>query len=1207
MLLRFSLILGLISVSLFGHAQEKLYQGLLWEISGNGLESPSYLYGTMHVSNKLAFNVSDSFYLCLAKVDAVALESSPANWMEDYRDMGSFSSSGSGGYGSFYKKAFRINDLKNDIAYQLMGNKNRLMNQILYRYSSGGQDYQENTFLDMFIFQAGAKNNKPIYSLETLDEVIDLSILAMTPDNDKEEDNSRNNYLESNSERKHTLLEEAYRRGDLDQIDSLSKTNNPTKVYHDYFIVERNRNMVRRIDSILNTHSLFIGIGAAHLPGQGGAIELLREKGYTVRSVNPKSTGKSHKMRKKLEELYRPVDFQQTSTSDQFAHVTTPGKLFEMPSKNRGFMEYLCPEPVNGGYFSVTRYFTYGPIFGKDETHYKTTFDSLLYIATPGEIIKKENITVNGHSGYRILTLTSKNAYINYNVFFTPTELIVFKGYGIGDYIQKNEPKRFFSEIKLSESHSNWTDVSPKFGGAKWKMKGLVTGQDMIEGLDNNKVEPTYQSYDSENKEYYLVMRYTYNDLDYIEEDSFDLAHLGENFGKNLGYEIERTRFYNNQPYSYVIQRLKADEEHAGQAEKLTQKVITRGGYYYLMTTTAAEDRAKTFFDSFEFQDFKVTSPYETYTDTLLFYTAETIIPKEKREMPDRPRRYRDNENENKDYLASKKTNYHFLAQTGETIYVGYTKFHDYDGADSVSGFWKNKTEWLTEENGLIVSRREEKEIDGDLTLSFLLTDTGSAKGIMTHFRLHHGVQYLVQALIDTTEGPSDYVQHFFDTFAPSDTLIGRSIFEDKATVFFEHLAGTDSLNRVNSLKSINKIDFKAKDLSKIIETYQNFEFDEDKEQEYRENLILSLGNVEEQEAYDFLNQVYDENNFNSALQFTALTCFSYTETQEAYDAIKNQLLTNPPFSEGRDQLVFFDYLYDSLELTKNYYPDMLEMVQYADYHPYILELLANTYLKEILTYSNFKTKKSTLFRNANIELKRTVASQNAQNDDDIYGLFGSSDRINQYSPYHTLFLDYYTLMCGFKKNGDPDTEKFFEDIQRIKDEKFKVEAEIIHHKLGLPVDTAVINEVSSNVKYRLWVYNRLHENEMMSYFDSTITQEDMAFAMLYNNSYDEEKDSVVFLQKALINNGKDEGYVYFFKRKAENKKNWMIEYVGLLPTDSTLFERDVKQSKMGLSVKNDEEIEETIERTLEIFELRNRKRIAQESQDYGGFLDGFY
>lgn len=1197
-------LLGLLFlVALNAPAQNKSYQGLLWEISGNGLETSSFLYGTMHVSNKLAFNVSDSFYYSLNSVDAIALESSPADWMEDYREMGAFDNRGYG-YEGFYKEAFKVKTPSADLAYQLMENKNGLMNQILYRFRPGNEDYQEDTFLDMFIFQAGAKNEKPIYALETLEEVVDLSIKAMKPDEDYIEDNSRNNFLENDGQRKFVLLEEAYRRGDLNAIDSLSKADNPTAVYHDYFIVERNKNMVRRVDSLLKDQSLFIGIGAAHLPGKEGAIELLRDRGYTVRPVNPKSTGKSHKMRKKLESLYRPVDFQPYETQDDFIKVAVPGKLYRMPSGERGKMEYLCPEPINGGYFSVVRRFTFGSIFNKDINHYKATFDSLLYIATPGELIKKEDISVNGHEGYRILTMTSKNAYVNYNVFFTPTEIVMFKGYGTDDYILKSRPKTFFSEIALKPAHSNWQDVSPKFGGATWKMKGLVSSQDMIEGMDDKEIDPLFQSYDSETGNYYLTMRYSYNDLDYIEEDSFDLAYLGENFAKLIGYEIDQTNLVTSDPYTYVQQELKVKEENNDQKEKLRQKIITKTGYYYLMLTTAEGEDSDTFFDSFTFSDFKIDDTFETYTDTSIYYTAETYI---KEELPQMPNgyynRYREEEEEDNSFKSREGSNYHFHAKTGQNIYIGFVKFHDYDGIDSLEGFWDYRIERLTKKSFLAVQGKNERiGENGDQIVEFVLTDTGSTKGIMTQMRLHNGVQYTVQALIDTIDGPSEYVQRFFDTFQPKDTIIGRDLMEDKAELFHLHTTGEDSLNRVNAMKSIDNVDFKEKDVKYIVETYRNFEFDEEKEQEQREELIMALGNIEVQESYDFLYEVYDENNFNSDLQFIVLKCFSYTETEEAYEAIKKLLLKNPPFTEENKKLNFFDNLYDSLELADDYFPEMLEMAQYSDYQPHILELLATGYLDSVFTFDHFKTEKSKIYRNANIELKRTVANQNEDNDNRY-----EYNYVNQYARYHNLFIDYYTLMCGFKTSGDKDVDAFFKDIYRIEDKKFKVEAEIIHHKLGLPVDTTAIQEVAEDVKYRVWVYNRLEENEMLPFLNDSISQEDIAFALLYNRGYDEEEDSVVFIKSVTVDDGKEIGTIYFFKRKTEDKKNWMIDYVGLMPEDSTTFETRGMTTKKGLSVKNDEEMEKTIEHAIKVFELAHRKRVRLDSYNYGSLFDGLF
>src|SRR5258708_2194839 len=71
----FFTVLFFIIVSSNLHAQLNSRQkGLLWEISGNGLKKPSYVYGTMHISRKLAFHLGDSFYYALLKSDIIALE-----------------------------------------------------------------------------------------------------------------------------------------------------------------------------------------------------------------------------------------------------------------------------------------------------------------------------------------------------------------------------------------------------------------------------------------------------------------------------------------------------------------------------------------------------------------------------------------------------------------------------------------------------------------------------------------------------------------------------------------------------------------------------------------------------------------------------------------------------------------------------------------------------------------------------------------------------------------------------------------------------------------------------------------------------------------------------------------------------------------------------------------------------------------------------
>src|SRR5688500_16614138 len=87
--------------------KQKKYPSLLWEISGKGLTKPSYLFGTMHVSSKLAFHLADSFFLGIRNADVVALETNPESWQEDMSkyELGAGGYQGYSPYGGNYMQA----------------------------------------------------------------------------------------------------------------------------------------------------------------------------------------------------------------------------------------------------------------------------------------------------------------------------------------------------------------------------------------------------------------------------------------------------------------------------------------------------------------------------------------------------------------------------------------------------------------------------------------------------------------------------------------------------------------------------------------------------------------------------------------------------------------------------------------------------------------------------------------------------------------------------------------------------------------------------------------------------------------------------------------------------------------------------------------------------------------------------------------------
>ena len=76
------LLLSCLGAAAQPEINSKKYPSLLWEISKPGQKKPSYLIGTMHVSNKMAFNLPDSFYHAIRSANVVALETNPETWQE---------------------------------------------------------------------------------------------------------------------------------------------------------------------------------------------------------------------------------------------------------------------------------------------------------------------------------------------------------------------------------------------------------------------------------------------------------------------------------------------------------------------------------------------------------------------------------------------------------------------------------------------------------------------------------------------------------------------------------------------------------------------------------------------------------------------------------------------------------------------------------------------------------------------------------------------------------------------------------------------------------------------------------------------------------------------------------------------------------------------------------------------------------------------
>ena len=142
-------------------------------------------------------------------------------------------------------------------------------------------DCKKTDGMEMEIMKEANGSNKKINGLETVE--FQAQLFDSIPYQKQARDLL--NYIDSADEYFQTMktLVQVYKEQDLNKIDELSRKGDATvNDYVDLLLNNRNKNWVKQMDTLLPAKSLLFAVGAAHLPGEYGVINLLRKNGYTV-------------------------------------------------------------------------------------------------------------------------------------------------------------------------------------------------------------------------------------------------------------------------------------------------------------------------------------------------------------------------------------------------------------------------------------------------------------------------------------------------------------------------------------------------------------------------------------------------------------------------------------------------------------------------------------------------------------------------------------------------------------------------------------------------------------------------------------------------------------------------------------------------------------------------------------------------------------
>jgi len=284
----------LVMTSLFSLAQKGTKtegNTLLWQVSGNGLQKPSYLFGTIHMICAEDAALSDSLKAVIGNCDEIYFEVDMDNLFEMLGVLKNMK----------MRNDTTLADLltKNDyekVKKYFETNETLLPFSVLETYKpllaasmlmEGSTQCESPEAMEQVIMEKAKSSGKKIRGLETM--AYQMSIFDTIPY--KMQAMQLVKYIDdegkdSSEKEEYDSLMQAYREQDLSKLEALTKTTDlGIANFTDILLYNRNRNWVEKLKTIMPDRSVLVAVGAGHLPGEKGVINLLRKAGYTVKPV----------------------------------------------------------------------------------------------------------------------------------------------------------------------------------------------------------------------------------------------------------------------------------------------------------------------------------------------------------------------------------------------------------------------------------------------------------------------------------------------------------------------------------------------------------------------------------------------------------------------------------------------------------------------------------------------------------------------------------------------------------------------------------------------------------------------------------------------------------------------------------------------------------------------------------------------------------
>lgn len=262
---------------------------ILWEINGNGITKPSYLFGSLKfigekefylpkevkekIKQSIIFAIEDEVdhhaqhelnkALHFPKGESLASHLSA----EDYARVV-----------AFFESEFKISKKLFEAKYA------RLIPLALSISMTRLSLREKVKFYDIELLKFAKSNKIKSYSLEAIDREAKALTSFSIAEQTKALLHTVNNFEKQKTEFKNLM--EDYPQGRLEEI--FEYTLHPMENNQDFinaFYYERNKEWMPKIEKMISENVAFISVGISHLEGDGGLLNLFKEKGYTLTPI----------------------------------------------------------------------------------------------------------------------------------------------------------------------------------------------------------------------------------------------------------------------------------------------------------------------------------------------------------------------------------------------------------------------------------------------------------------------------------------------------------------------------------------------------------------------------------------------------------------------------------------------------------------------------------------------------------------------------------------------------------------------------------------------------------------------------------------------------------------------------------------------------------------------------------------------------------